>query len=163
MANKGHFFLGFVFGAASALAATYLLTPQTSDELKAKFAEKKEALADRAADYYDYAKDATTEWRDSATSFVGDMKEKAKKKQTEGLADYDGATQALKDELTDTPDAPASDDFDDIVLDGKSAFAQAKDDFTAEADAAEATDESADPTEPAEDDTPAADRSETQD
>ena len=58
MAKKGHFLLGFVFGAASALATTYLLTPQTSDELKRRVKHASENLADRAVDYFDYAKEA---------------------------------------------------------------------------------------------------------
>lgn len=128
---KGHFLLGFILGGASALAATYLLTPQTSDELKHKWQEKKDDLADRAADYYDYAKDATADWRESAGEFVADLKERAHATPATDLADYDDATAALKDELTAAPEVATDDDFDDIVVDGKSAFAQAKDDFDA--------------------------------
>ncbi|MCI1987041.1 MAG: YtxH domain-containing protein [Lactobacillus sp.] len=126
MAKKGHFFLGFILGATSALATTYLLTPQTSDELRRKFTQKKDDLADRAADYYDYAREATADWRESATDLVGNLKDKAKPADAD-LSTYDEQTQALKDELTAAPEVAASDDFDDIVLDGKSAFAQAKD------------------------------------
>ncbi|WP_125708302.1 YtxH domain-containing protein [Lacticaseibacillus porcinae] len=126
MAKKSHFLFGFILGAASALATTYLLTPQTSDELKHKFNQKKDDLADRAADYYDYAKDATADWRESAADLVDNLK--ARTQHDDGdLADYDAKTQALKDELTDAPEVADSDEFDDIVLDGKSAFAQAKD------------------------------------
>lgn len=128
MAKKSHFFLGFVLGAASSLAATYLLTPQNSDELKDKFAKTKDDLADRAADYYDYARDATAEWRESAQGVVADLKQKAAAKAEDSdVTSYDDATQALKDQLTDAPETANSDSFDDIVLDGKSAFAQAKD------------------------------------
>ena len=136
MAKKSHFLLGFVLGAASSLAATYLLTPQTSDELKEKFSKTKDDLSDRAADYYDYARDATAEWRESAQGLVEDLKQRAASaKHVEGdVASYDDATQALKDELTDAPEVPASEEFDDIVLDGKSAFAQAKDDAETAAD-----------------------------
>lgn len=133
---KGHFLLGFILGGASALAATYLLTPQTSDELKHKWQEKRDDLADRAADYYDYAKDATADWRESAADFVSDLKDRAHTADTGDLADYDDATAALKDELTAAPEVAESDDFDDIVVDGKSAFAQAKE--SADADAADA-------------------------
>ena len=76
MAKKGHFFLGFILGATSALATTYLLTPQTSDELRRKVSQKKDDLADRAADYYDYAKDATADWRESAGDLVDNLKDK---------------------------------------------------------------------------------------
>lgn len=143
MAKKSHFLLGFVLGAASSLAATYLLTPQTSDELKEKFAKTKDDLADRAADYYDYAKDATAEWRESAQGVVSDLKDKvAAKADTGDVASYDDATTALKDQLTGAPESANNDDFDDIVLDGKSAFAQAKDDaeINAADDNGEATD-----------------------
>lgn len=133
---KGHFLLGFILGGASALAATYLLTPQTSDELKHKWQEKRDDLADRAADYYDYAKDATADWRESAADFVSDLKDRAHTTDTGDLADYDDATAALKDELTAAPEVAENDDFDDIVVDGKSAFAQAKE--SADADAADA-------------------------
>ncbi|WP_262314943.1 YtxH domain-containing protein [Lacticaseibacillus parakribbianus] len=126
MSKKSHFLLGFVLGAASSLAATYLLTPQTSSDLKKKFATTKDDLADRAADYYDYAKDATAEWRDSATALVADLKAKAQKPE-DAVANYDQATASLKDQLTAVPEVGGNDDFDDIVLDGKSAFAQAKD------------------------------------
>ncbi|WP_179395999.1 YtxH domain-containing protein [Lacticaseibacillus absianus] len=127
MSKKSHFLLGFVLGAASSLAATYLLAPQNSDELKRKLAEKKDDLADRAADYYDYARDATAEWRESAEGFVSDLKAKAQKPEQDALTTYDDATEALKAELTEVPEVAADADFDDIVLDGKSAFAQAKD------------------------------------
>lgn len=139
MAKSSHFFLGFILGGASALAATYLLTPQTSDELKRKFTQKKDDLADRAADYYDYARDATADWRESAADFVGGLKNKTQSKQSDDLADYDDATAALKDELTDAPEVSSNDDFDDIVVDGKSAFAQAKDDGTTPASEADPT------------------------
>lgn len=143
MAKKSHFLFGFILGAASALATTYLLTPQTSDELKHKFNQKKDDLADRAADYYDYAKDATADWRESAADLVDNIKTKVQTKDDdEDLASYDDKTQALKDELTAAPEVADSDEFDDIVLDGKSAFAQAKDadapDASAEASAPEA-------------------------
>lgn len=127
MAKKSHFFFGFILGAASALATTYLLTPQTSDELKHKFNQKKDDLADRAADYYDYAKDATADWRESAADLVDTIKTHTQSGEPADLASYDEKTQALKDELTQAPEVADSDEFDDIVLDGKSAFAQAKD------------------------------------
>jgi gas vesicle protein len=126
MAKKSHFLFGFILGAASALATTYLLTPQTSDELKHKFNQKKDDLANRAADYYDYAKDATADWRESAADLVDNIKSHTQHDDAD-LASYDEKTQALKDELTDAPEVADSDEFDDIVLDGKSAFAQAKD------------------------------------
>ncbi len=126
MAKKGHFFLGFILGATSALATTYLLTPQTSDELRRKFSQKKDDLADRAADYYDFAKDATADWRASANDLVGSLKDKVHT-QDDDLATYDAQTDALKEELTKAPEVATDSDFDDIVLDGKSAFAQAKD------------------------------------
>ncbi|WP_125705380.1 YtxH domain-containing protein [Lacticaseibacillus daqingensis] len=157
MSKKSHFLLGFVLGAASSLAATYLLTPQTSEDLKRKFSEKKDDLADRAADYYDYARDATAEWRESAEDFVSDLKAKAQKPVEEAdLTTFDEATAALKDELTDAPEVAVNDEFDDIVLDGKSAFAQAKDqDDAPAAPEAPATPE-ADAAPDAESDTPEA-------
>ncbi|WP_263849645.1 YtxH domain-containing protein [Lacticaseibacillus camelliae] len=96
------------------------MTPQNSDELKEKFTKTKDDLADRAADYYDYAKDATAEWRESAQGVVSDLKEKAAAKADDGdVASYDDATQALKDQLTDAPETANSDAFDDIVLDAR--------------------------------------------
>lgn len=125
MSKKNHFVLGFFLGAAVSSAATWLLTPETGSDLKQKLAHKKDDIANRAADYYDYAREATAEWRDSASQFVSDLKEQ--KHQDGDLADYDAQTQALKDELTDVPEVASDEEFDDIVLDGKSAFAQAKD------------------------------------
>jgi gas vesicle protein len=153
MAKKSHFLFGFILGAASALATTYLLTPQTSDELKHKFNQKKDDLADRAADYYDYAKDATADWRESAADLVDNIKSHAQHDDTD-LASYDEKTQALKDELTEAPEVADSDEFDDIVLDGKSAFAQAKDadvEAPAEPEAPAADPEPEAETKPAED------------
>lgn len=129
MAKKGHFLLGFVFGAASALATTYLLTPQTSDELKRRVKHASEDLADRAVDYFDYAKEASADWKQSATDFVDELKRKGDDADgSKALANYDAATEQLRDQLNTATDTDSSADFDDIVLDGKSAFAQAKDD-----------------------------------
>ena len=128
MAKKGHFFLGFLIGGASALAATYLLTPQTSDELKQQFKRRKDQLADRAADYYDFAREVSADWKDVATDAVSGIKDKIAPATEGDLSDFDDQTAALRDELTQTPEVAANDAFDDIVLDGKSAFAQAKDD-----------------------------------
>lgn len=153
MTKKSHFLFGFILGAASALATTYLLTPQTSDELKHKFNQKKDDLADRAADYYDYAKDATADWRESAADLVDNIKSHAQHDDAD-LASYDEKTQALKDELTEAPEVADSDEFDDIVLDGKSAFAQAKDadvEAPAEPEAPAADPEPEAETKPAED------------
>jgi gas vesicle protein len=153
MAKKSHFLFGFILGAASALATTYLLTPQTSDELKHKFNQKKDDLADRAADYYDYAKDATADWRESAADLVDNIKSHSQHDDAD-LASYDEKTQALKDELTEAPEVADSDEFDDIVLDGKSAFAQAKDadvEAPAEPEAPAADPEPEAETKPAED------------
>ncbi|KMO59867.1 hypothetical protein PZ02_10880, partial [Lacticaseibacillus rhamnosus] len=47
---------------------------------------------------------------------------------SQALANYDAATEQLRDQLNTANDTDTSADFDDIVLDGKSAFAQAKDD-----------------------------------
>ena len=74
MAKKGHFLLGFVFGAASALATTYLLTPQTSDELKRRVKHAAENLADREGDYFDYDKAASADWKTSATDYGDEIK-----------------------------------------------------------------------------------------
>ena len=128
MAKKGHFLLGFVFGAASALATTYLLTPQTSDELKRRVKHASENLADRAVDYFDYAKEASADWKQSATDFVDEIKTRGNDADgSQALANYDAATEQLRDQLNTANDTDTSADFDDIVLDGKSAFAQAKD------------------------------------
>lgn len=73
MAKKGHFCFGFVFGALSALATTYLLTPQTSDELKRRVKQLSENLLDRAVDYSDYAKEARLDWKQRLTDSVDEM------------------------------------------------------------------------------------------
>ncbi|KRO17948.1 YtxH domain-containing protein [Lacticaseibacillus saniviri] len=131
MAKNGHFLLGFIVGGVSALAATYFLTPQTSEDLKAQAKKKLDKLSDRAADYYDFAMEATEDLRENASGVVGDLKTKVMPTVSDdGLSDFDEQTAQLRDELTATPEVAANDDFDDIVLDGQSAFVQAKNDDT---------------------------------
>ena len=105
------------------------MTPQTSDELKRRVKHASENLADRAVDYFDYAKEASADWKQSATDFVDEIKTRGNDADgSQALANYDAATEQLRDQLNTANDTDTSADFDDIVLDGKSAFAQAKDD-----------------------------------
>jgi gas vesicle protein len=157
MSKSKNFVLGFILGSATAIATTYLLTPQTTSELKRKLREGKDQISDRAADYYEYAKDATGDLRSSAEEFVTGLKTKIEKPEPLDLDDYDAATAEVRAAVTDDDE-----NFDDIVVDGKSAFAQAKAAGEAEAEAAddeeaEAPEAPADP-EPA---TPAEDAEDT--
>ncbi len=136
MSKSKHFVLGFVLGSAAAIATTYLLTPQTTGELKRKLRDGKDQITDRAADYFDYAKDATADLRSSAEEFVTGLKTKIDKTEPLDLDDYDAATAEVRAAVTEADDE-ADDNFDDIVVDGKSAFAQAK--AAAEAEAEDAT------------------------
>lgn len=125
MSKKNHFLLGFILGGASALAATYLLTPQTTDELKKKLKSGTNELSDRAADYFDFAKDATEDFRTSAEEFVTGLKTKITPNEDGDISAFTNATAAIRTKLAGGSDD--DDDFDDIVVDGKSAFGQAKD------------------------------------
>ncbi len=94
----------------------------------------------------DYAKEASADWKQSATDFVDDLKARGNDADgSEALANYDAATEQLRDQLNTAADTDTSADFDDIVLDGKSAFAQAKDD---DEGSETRTDEVPEPTEP---------------
>lgn len=102
------------------MATTYLLTPQTSDELKRRVKHASENLADRAVDYFDYAKEASADWKQSATDFVDEIKTRGNDADgSQALANYDAATEQLRDQLNTANDTDTSADFDDIVLDGK--------------------------------------------
>ena len=125
MSKKNHFLLGFILGGASALAATYILTPQTTDELKKKLKSGTNELSDRAADYFDFAKDATEDFRTSAEEFVTGLKTKITPNEDGDISAFTNATAAIRTKLVGGNDD--DDDFDDIVVDGKSAFGQAKD------------------------------------
>lgn len=158
MSKSKNFVLGFILGSAAAIATTYLLTPQTTSELKRKLRDGKDQISDRAADYFEYAKDATGDLRSSAEEFVTGLKTKIEKPQPLDMDDYDAATAEVRAAVTDDDDEDDDENFDDIVVDGKSAFAQAKDAGEAEAvaeeaDAAAAADEPAadEPAEPAAD------------
>lgn len=121
--------LGFVFGAECALDTTYLLTPTTSDELKRRVKHASENLADRAVDYFDYAQEDSADWKTSDTDFVDEIQTRGNDADgTTALEYYDADTETLRELLNTEYDTDTTADFDDIVLDGKSAFAQAKDD-----------------------------------
>lgn len=155
MSKSKHFVLGFIVGSAAALATTYLLTPQTTSELKRKLKNGKDQISDRAADYFEYAKDATGDLRSSAEEFVTGLKTKIEKPAPFDLDDYDAATAEVRDAVTFTDDTEDEDNFDDIVVDGKSAFAQAKD-AGVEVPVEDAIETPAAPAEPATEEAPAA-------
>ncbi|KRM54329.1 YtxH domain-containing protein [Lacticaseibacillus sharpeae] len=156
MSKSKNFVLGFVLGSAAAIATTYLLTPQTTTELKRKLREGKDQISDRAADYFEYAKDATGDLRNSAEEFVTGLKTKIEKPEPLDLDDYDAATAEVRAAVTDDDDDEEDENFDDIVVDGKSAFAQAKEASEAAAEDAEAAAEDEAPAEEAADPEPAA-------
>ena len=126
MSKNSNFVWGFLLGTASALAANYLLAPANTKALKEKLENSGSELGDRAADYYEYAKDAATSLRGSAEELVTGLKTKLH------LDDYDEATAELRSAVIESDDDEDNDDdvFDDIIGDGKSAFAQAKDEAT---------------------------------
>lgn len=130
MGKSTHFVLGFALGTVSALAAGVLLAPLNTKKLKEKLQSGVDEIGDRAADYYDYARDATSELRSSAEEMATGLKTKlVHKSQNIDLDDYDEETAELRQAVIDPADDEA-DSFDDIVVDGKSAFAQAKDEAT---------------------------------
>lgn len=167
MSKKSHFVLGFVLGAASSVAATYLLAPASVKRLKDRLADDAQEWSDRAADYYDYARDAASGLRSSAEELATGLKTKLGHDEKFDLGDYDAETEELRSAVMDHDDTDDSDDdFDDIVVDGKSAFAQAKDEATptaedvapsdAEADNADEAANAAEPDSDADDDAEAA-------
>ncbi|MBU3851321.1 MAG: YtxH domain-containing protein [Candidatus Paralactobacillus gallistercoris] len=120
MAKKNHFFLGFILGGMSALAATYLMAPETGDELKNKITGKAHDLKDRALDYYNEISEAA----DEASKEVAEAGDEAKENIDEVTNDIDNELNEAGDTMRDDMD---KDDFDNIVIDGKSAFGEAKD------------------------------------
>ncbi|MFT9039594.1 YtxH domain-containing protein [Schleiferilactobacillus harbinensis] len=137
MAKKGHFLIGFVIGGAVAFAAATLLAPKTGAQLTDKLKKKSAGGKDRAMDYYRYATDLGDSLRDQAGDKIEDLKatladltgsinakhEEAMKPDRDA---FDAATDALGDDLGQAEDNADDEDFDDIVIDGKSAFEAAK-------------------------------------
>lgn len=145
MAKSNHFVLGFVLGTATALATTYLLSPKSTADLKKRLKSSGSQLGERATDYYEYAKDATSDLRSSAEELVTGLKTKLHSDDDDlDLDSYDEETAELRGAVTDSSDDDDDEDFDDIVVDGKSAFAQAKDEATPTADEAQPKDAAAD-------------------
>lgn len=132
MAKGTHFVLGFALGTVSALAAGVLLAPLNTKKLKEKVQSGVDEVGDRAADYFDYARDAASEFRSSAEEMATGLKTKLTRKgKPVDLDDYDEETAELRDAVIEpAEDDDESDSFDDIIVDGKSAFAQAKDEAT---------------------------------
>ncbi|MCI1283349.1 MAG: YtxH domain-containing protein [Lacticaseibacillus songhuajiangensis] len=132
MSKNSNFVWGFLLGTASALAANYLLAPANTKALKEKLESSGSELGDRAADYYEYAKDAATSLRGSAEELVTGLKTKLQGDDDLNLDDYDEETAELRSAVIESDDDEDNDDddFDDIIVDGKSAFAQAKDEAT---------------------------------
>lgn len=134
MSKNSNFVLGFLLGTASALAANYLLAPANTKALKEKLENGGSEIGDRAADYYEYAKDAATNLRGSAEELVTGLKTKLHHEDDLDLDDYDEETAELRSAVIesgdDADDEDDDEDFDDIIVDGKSAFAQAKDEAT---------------------------------
>jgi gas vesicle protein len=132
MSKNSNFVWGFLLGTASALAANYLLAPANTKALKEKLENSGSELGDRAADYYEYAKDAATSLRGSAEELVTGLKTKLQGDDDLNLDDYDEETAELRSAVIESDDDEDNDDddFDDIIVDGKSAFAQAKDEAT---------------------------------
>lgn len=133
MSKNSNFVWGFLLGTASALAANYLLAPANTKALKEKLENSGSELGDRAADYYEYAKDAATSLRGSAEELVTGLKTKLQGSDDLNLDDFDDETAELRSAVIESGDDEEDtddDDFDDIIVDGKSAFAQAKDEAT---------------------------------
>ena len=141
MAKKNHFFLGFILGGMSALAATYLITPETGEELKNKISGKAQDLKDRALNYYNQINEAA----DEASKEIAEAGVEAKENINEVANDIDNelnnADDTMRTNMNDDKD------FDNIVIDGKSAFGEAKDKdgsaMSAEASEAESANASA--------------------
>lgn len=126
---KGHFLFGFLLGGAAAFAATRLLAPESSDELRDNLARKVNQFRDKAADYADFADETTDEFADIAGDTFNDLGETA----TSAAGEVKSAAEEAKDSAADLKD-DESNDYADINLEGQSAFAEAKNaDVTSEA------------------------------
>lgn len=154
MAKKGHFLIGFVIGGAVAFAAATLLAPKTGAQLTDRLKKKSGAGKDRAMDYYQYATDLTDSLRDQAGDKIEDLKEtfanfkdsmNAKHSSPADKEAFDAATDALGDDLTQAEDN-ADEGFDDIVIDGKSAFEAAKESTDQSQTATDTDPQATDPT-----------------
>ncbi|WP_056974382.1 YtxH domain-containing protein [Holzapfeliella floricola] len=124
--STGKFIFGFLVGAATGFAASAMVSDETKNELAKKGQDLKEKASDYAtqaseqfSDYANQAKDKAEELKATSQDKFEDMKDK-----------YDQSTDALKDQIkrrTNQNDNSEITDFDDIVIDGKQAFNEAKD------------------------------------
>ncbi|MFT8410407.1 MAG: YtxH domain-containing protein [Schleiferilactobacillus perolens] len=144
MAKKGHFLIGFLIGGAVAFATASLLAPKTGAQLTDKLKKKGTDGKDRAMDYYHYASDLTDTLRDQAGDKIEDLKstfaalkDNMAVHNTLDQADeadraaFDAETDDIGDALTAAGE-DSDQDFDDIVIDGKSAFEAAKENADAD-------------------------------
>lgn len=140
MAKKGHFLLGVVIGSVAAASAAYLFAPEKAEDLRKKAAKKQQTAKDSALKLYHAADEATADWRSDAAKKVATVLNDHEGLQTalssssEKLQqlkqEFQGATDQMKDQLDDVSEQLKSSfeetkdaaDFDDIVLDEKSAF-----------------------------------------
>lgn len=137
MAKKGHFLLGVLVGGAAAIGATLMLTPKTGKELQSKLVDLGDDLMDRAQDYYYLASETTADLKDDAKlhmnrvhDYASDWQDNASDIKEQAKAQFDEKTADLKSQFGGSLEA-SQEDFDDIVIDGKSAFGQAKDEAAA--------------------------------
>ncbi|MFD1317346.1 YtxH domain-containing protein [Loigolactobacillus zhaoyuanensis] len=116
---KGNFLFGFLLGGAAAFAATRLLAPESSDELRDNVARKVNQFRDKAADYADFADETADEFTDIAGDTFDDLSETASSTADEAKS----AAAYAKDSAAAIHDT----DYADINLEGQSAFGAAKD------------------------------------
>ncbi|MEJ1300500.1 YtxH domain-containing protein [Latilactobacillus sakei] len=132
MAKKG-FLFGVLVGGAAAIGATLLLTPKTGKELQNKLVDLGEDAIDRAQDYYYLMNETAADLKGEAKfhmnrvhDYASDWQENALDIKEQAKAQFDEKTADLKSQFGSSLE-PTAEDFDDIVIEGKSAFGQAKD------------------------------------
>lgn len=126
--SKSKFLLGMVIGGAAAFGATMLVTPKTGAQIKRKLVDLSDDTLDRVQDYYYYLADATEDLRDELAEGVQELKAQAtdfKLSKQDHFENFKTATEELRTDLKNTVE---NGEFDDILIDGKSAFGQAKSD-----------------------------------
>ncbi|KRM24422.1 YtxH domain-containing protein [Latilactobacillus graminis] len=136
MTKKGHFLLGVLVGGVSAIGATLMLTPKTGKELQAKLVDLGDDLMDRAQDYYYLASETATDLKENTMvhlnrvhDYASDWQDNAADLKDQAKIQFDEKTADLKSQFGSNIES-GQEDFDDIIIDGKSAFGEAKDEVT---------------------------------
>ncbi|KRN27472.1 hypothetical protein IV38_GL002125 [Lactobacillus selangorensis] len=128
--NKNHFVLGFILGGATTYLATLFLTPVTSDDIVKGVQQRFNSLKQQLSGHQDIQQNEK-----ETLNNIQDAQDQLKKNVQDNLKKSTDAVRAQMDQVKQSADKLASDaaqaadeaDMDDIVIDGKSAFGEAKD------------------------------------